>query len=322
MIGNPYASPVDLGTVIFNAKAAGNIAGSAFYIWNPTLGAAGQFQAMMIPTLSASPYYIQGNCAFQVRAAHNNDTLNFTESNKGASATTSLLKAQPDFTSLAIYDENYHPWDMLYLQFNDAAGNDDDNVNDASKLLSPDFGFYTLATGDKKLSIDVRPFLEGSAVPLGLHCDYAKEFIIKAESVALPASGTLYLHDKMLKQYVMLQQGTEYRFAVTADKATQGDKRFELSMSPGKVAVQGKGLQMSLMPNPATDDVNITFSAAGKDEVSLRILDLTGVSVLNQNLGMQQSGGVNVPLSHLAAGVYIVELTSGSEKVVQRLVKD
>lgn len=324
MVGNPYPSPVDIGTVIYNAKVAGNIAGSAYYIWNPTLGAAGQFQAMSISTVSAAPYYIQANCAFQVRAAHNNDSLNFAESNKSSTATTVLFKNQPGYTSLMVYDENYHPWDMLQLQFNDASVAEDDNVNDAAKLSASDFGFYSLSTDNKKLAIDVRPYQTEQVIPLGIHSDYSRNFIIKAGSVVVPNDGALYLHDKLLKQYIQLHEGTEYRFAINGDKATQGENRFELSMQPknGALSKVSKGLEMSMAPNPTTGDVNISFVNGKNEAVSMRIVDISGVTVYEQNLGTREEGSVNVSLSRMAAGVYMVELTAGDQKTIQRLVKE
>jgi len=39
-------------------------------------------------------------------------------------------------------------------------------------------------------------------------------------------------------------------------------------------------------------------------------------------MGVQQNGKVIVPITNLAAGIYMVELTSGSQKVVQRLIKE
>jgi hypothetical protein len=161
-------------------------------------------------------------------------------------------------------------------------------------------------------------------IPLGLGAKYQQDYIIKAEGVTVPDGGQLYLHDKLLKQYVAMQPGAEYRFAVTDDAATQGNDRFELSMKPADVVVaqNNKGLQVSIVPNPATDDVNVTFTNGKKDDVSVRILDLSGVSVYSKGLGKLASGTINVPLTNFASGIYMVELTSGSQKVVQRLVKE
>ena len=324
MVGNPYASPVDLGTAAFNAKQAGNIAGSAFYVWNTSLGVSGFYQAIPIGSVTATPYYVQANASFQVRANHNGDTLNFTESNKASAPTSYLLKTQPEYVSLYVYDANYHPWDMLYVKFTDAAKDAEDNDYDARKLLGSDFYFYSLSSDDKKLAIDARPYAAGKVIPLGITSSYEQEFIIKAEGMAVPAGGKLYLHDKLLKQYVLLQQGTEYRFTVAKDKTTQGENRFELSMEPANVTdmADNKGLEVAMSPNPATDEVRVSFSSANNEKVSIRVADIAGLCVYSADLGMLQTGTVSVPLSRLPSGIYMVELISGNQKVVQRLVKE
>ena len=326
MVGNPYASPVDIGTVVYNAKAAGRIAGTVFYVWNPFLGSAGQFQSIPIGVSSPAPYYLQAQNSFQVRALNPSVVLNFTESNKSATATADLLKAIPEFVSLVVYDAAYHPWDMTYIKFNDAASAADENDFDGTKPMNgaTDFNFYSISSDNHKLSLDARPYKAGNVIPLGLTSSYAQEYIIKAEGMAVPEGGKVYLHDKLLKQYVLLQQGTEYKFSVTADKATQGEERFELSMEPREVATVAatKGLNVTMTPNPATDEVKVNFTNGKTENVSVRVLDLSGVSIYNQKLGNLQSGSVSIPLGSFASGIYMVELTSGDQKVTERLIKE
>ena len=322
MVGNPYPSPVDIGTVVYNAKISGNVTGAAYYLWNPWLGTVGQFMAMFIPTATAIPVYLEMNTAFQVRAAHPGDSLNFTESNKGYSPWMILLREQPQYISLMVYNTDYHPYDMLYVQFNNAATNGEDKDYDATKPPScAEFNFYSLSADHQKLAVDARPYKAGKVIPLGISSSYAQDFIIKAESVPLPDNAHLYLHDKLLQQYILLQQGSEYRFSITADTKTQGEQRFELSMEPATV-VQNKGLDVSMLPNPATNEVSIHFTSIQKEQVSLRVLDLSGICVYNRDLGMQQKGSTTISLHNFASGIYLVELTSGKQKVVQRLIKE
>ena len=298
--------------------------GAAFYVWNPYLGTVGNFQAVPIGTATATPYYLQTNAAYEVRAAHNGDSLSFVETYKSGNVTTNLLKASPDYVSLFIYDAGYHPWDMLNIKFDDAATENEDNNYDAVKPLGSDFNFYSISADSKMMAIDGRPYQSEKVIPLGVNSNYTQEYIIKAEGVAVPNGGKVYLHDKLLKQYVLLQQGTEYRFTITTDAATQGDNRFELSMNPAEVAVLQniKGLDVTMTPNPANDDVKISFTSGKSDNVAVRVLDLSGVIVYNSNLGVQQNGSVNIPLGNLASGIYMVELTQGEQKVVQRLIKE
>ncbi len=321
MVGNPYASPVDIGTVIYNAKNAGYITGSSFYVFNPFLGAGGQFQAIPI---TSTPYYLQANCAFQVRAAHNGDVLNFSENNKGANANAGLLRAQPEFVSLNIYDGNNHLWDMLRVKFNEEASANEDSKFDASKPAGMDFNFYSLSADNQKLAVDVRPFAAEKVIPLGINSTYEQEYTIKAEGVVVPEGGQLYLNDKLLNKSILLIQGAEYKFTISGDKTTQGDNRFELKMVPAQAAVAQapQALQVTMAPNPATDKVSISYALPAAEKVTVRIVDIAGVSIYNSNLGSQQSGIVNVNLNAFAAGVYMVEVTAGDQKVVKRLIKE
>jgi len=323
-ISNPYPSPVDIGTIAHTAHTTGQMRGSSIYIWDPYLGGpSGSGNWLVVPVDAGVPYYIQANSSFQIRADHNGATLNFIENNKSSSASTEVLRTIPEYISLNIYDVNYNMYDMLYVRFKDEATDNEDNKYDAAKPSSPaNLNFYSMSAEGKKLGLDSRPYEAGKVIPLGISSTVAQDFIIKTDGYAAPAGAKVYLHDILLNTYTLLQQGTEYRFSITTDKSTQGDRRFELSVDPTAAVAANKALEVTMQPNPATDEVKISFTSGKKDNVNIRMMDLSGVSVYNTSLGLQQSGSVNVPLSNLASGIYMVELTQGDQKVVQRLVKE
>jgi hypothetical protein len=272
-----------------------------------------------VPINSLTPYSMDAFTSFQVRAMHDNDSIVMYESDKTAVPTTyALLKSSPDHVALTVYDNDYHPWDVLNIHFNNGAKDEEDIKYDARKLYSPDFNFYSIADDNKHLMVDSRPYSADKVIPLGIASNYEQDMIIKAEDVVLPEGGSLYLHDKLLGQYVQMLQGSEYRFTITSDAATQGEQRFELSMKPSAAS----GMKVSMVPNPASDEVNVNFNTAKAENVSIRVLDMSGVSVYNADLGIQQTGTIKVPVSNFASGIYMVELTSGDHKIVQRLVKE
>ena len=317
MIGNPYASPVDIGTILFNAKNANQIIGSSFYVWSPRLAGGGNYVAVDI---DGTPYYLPAYGAFQVQAEHNGATLNFTESDKGASANNYLFKQSANQTTLSIYDTDNNLWDMLRIRFSNDATDSNDTKLDAVKIVSTDFKFYSITDDARKLAIDARPYSAEKIIPLGIGSAYKQNFIIKADNIAVPNGGSLYLHDKFLNKSIELSTGTEYKFAITDDKATQGDNRFELAMKP--VSVTNTALHVTMTPNPTTEDVKISFTSGSKEKISVRVLDMSGVSVYSEQLGVKQNGNVSLPLSNFASGIYMVEFTQGNEKIVQRLVKE
>lgn len=320
-IGNPYASPVDIGTALKLASDTGYLVGTAFYVWNTTLGAGGQYQAIdFVLGGVVQPYSLPACASFQVRAAYNGAHISVKESMKTATATSYLFKvpATP-YVSLHIYDESYHPWDMLDIRFNDNATDAEDAKYDAVKPAGGDLSLYSLSADGRRMVIDARPFQSGKVVPLGITSTYKQNFIIRAENIAAPENGIVVLHDKLLNKYVELNAGTEYKFAINEDKATQGDNRFELSLKPAAVAAK---FNVILTPNPATDDVKVTFSTPDANNVSVKVTDISGICVYSHDLGTLQAGQVTIPVARFAAGIYMVELTSGSNRSVQKLVKE
>lgn len=319
MIGNPYPSPVDIGTILYDARNAGEITGSAFYIWNPSIGVGGQYMTVPIGTTSATPYYIEACGAFQVQAAHNGAVLHFYESDKGGTYDNNLFKAPSNSVRLAIYDKNYHLWDMLSLQFNDKASDKEDKNYDAAKPMGTDFNFYSLSADGRNLAIDARPYNENAIIPLGVASNYQEDFIVRAEDIK-GAPGIVILHDKLLNKYIEMNAGTEYAFSITKDKATQGNDRLELSFKPENAATGT--LSVSMSPNPATDDVKITYTSNSSEPVSLKLMDMNGVSVYAREMGIRQGGVVTVPMGNFATGIYMVELSQGDHKTTKKLVKE
>lgn len=317
MVGNPYPSPVDIGTILYNAKQAGVINGSAFYIWNPALGAGGQYLAIPIGTTSAVPYSIPANTAFQVKAAYDGAELHFSESNKTSAADNNLFKAPARSLVLNVYDSGYNLWDVLNIQFNDKATENNDKNFDAGKRMNGDFAFYSIAAGNDKLAIDARPYNKEMTVPLGLNSAYTQDFVIRAENV--PATETpLYLHDKLMQQYMLMEMGAEYRFSITKEKETQGNERFELTTG---IPAQNNKLSVAVAPNPASDDVAISFAIEGAVQIQVRVTDVAGVCAYSNNT-KAANGILKVSLSELPSGIYMVEVIAGAQRSATKLVKE
>ncbi len=317
MVGNPYPSPVDIGTVLYSAKQNHQISGSAFYVWQPRLSGGGGY--VVVP-IDGSPYYLPAYTAFQVQADHDGAILNFTESNKVGTVSNYLFKSASDYTTLNVYGADNTLWDVLRIKFSDSATDAEDKEMDAVKIVNTDFKFYSLSNDSRKLAIDVRPYSVDKVIPLGIGSAYKQAFVIKADNIAVPAGASLYLHDKLLNKTVEMNSGSEYCFTITEDNATQGDDRFELSMKPTVNTI--KTLNMILTPNPATDGVKINFTSCGNEEIKVNILDMSGIIVYSIKPAVKQSGVISVPLNNVAAGIYIIELTQGNKKISQRLVKE
>lgn len=318
MIGNPYASPVDIGTILYNAKEEGKIVGSAFYLWNPTVGVGGQYIAVPIGESAPIPYSIQAYTSFQVRAANDGDALVFTENNKTTAADNYLLKAKANGVVLNVYDTAAHLYDVLNIQFNDKATDAEDKAYDAVKRLGSDFCFYSIAQTGRKLAIDARPAERDMIVPLGVSSAFAQDYVLKVANVTDINGRQLYLFDKLLDKSIVLEQGAEYRFTVSRNKETQGDNRFELRTMP----VKGNGdLQMALYPNPSSDIVKVSYTADENAGAMLRVIDITGNCVATVEISAG-SNTASIDMSRYPSGIYMVELNAGSSKAAAKLIKE
>ncbi len=79
---------------------------------------------------------------------------------------------------------------------------------------------------------------------------------------------------------------------------------------------------MVIFPNPAKDEVKVSFDAIGSGEMTLRLLDITGKEIISEeydNLNGRVDQIINI--GNLADGVYMIEVSNGELKAVKRLIK-
>jgi len=86
--------------------------------------------------------------------------------------------------------------------------------------------------------------------------------------------------------------------------------------------IENATLKLTVVPNPTQDVVTASYEAVNTSNTSIILLDVSGVVITTMDLGTQQRGSVKLPLSNLAAGMYLIELKSGNRKAVQRVIKE
>jgi len=104
-------------------------------------------------------------------------------------------------------------------------------------------------------------------------------------------------------------------YAYTVCGSDMHCSRITVAHNEGIVTIQNLGI--SVYPNPATNELNITTQGAG---ISYRLMSITGVSLQS---GLLQQGNNNVSLNGFASGMYIIEMKDSNGQVsVVRFVKD
>ena len=78
--------------------------------------------------------------------------------------------------------------------------------------------------------------------------------------------------------------------------------------------------ELNVFPNPTEGLVNIDFNLKSRADAEIEIFDMVGERIYNNNSSMTTAGSLQIDLSKFSAGMYVVTLTSGTEKITKKLV--
>ena len=80
---------------------------------------------------------------------------------------------------------------------------------------------------------------------------------------------------------------------------------------------------ISIIPNPVQDKLNITLTNNRATAYKIRIMTLAGKEVFNKAESTTTNSVITIPASHLATGVYLLELTdTEGNKQLKKFVKE
>ncbi len=317
VVGNPYPSPVDIGTVIDAAANTGN----QYWVWDANGGVSSGSYTTRLTTAGGGggAYNLAMNGAFVIQLS-GASTLAFTELKKTASATSNLFRTQGKSNLLELqllYNGN--SIDNLFVR-KDAQSATGKEQFDGEKLINPDLNFYTLSTDNQKLSLDTRPFNEGTVIQLGLATTKQNVYKIKVADYGFDNNMELYLNDRFNNTLTKLDAAVEYDFAVTANVATQGESRFELVMKKAPLPlIMNNDFVVSLSPNPVKDMVKVSFNNTAPANTTITMSNAEGKIVKTVDAGNVQSGQVSINVKSFAKGSYYVTLNNGKERKTEKL---
>ncbi len=116
---------------------------------------------------------------------------------------------------------------------------------------------------------------------------------------------------------------------VTSD---QGDEACAVAESRGTIVNSVDGVvnteeafddqtQFSVFPNPAKDLINVAFSGSIESDVRITMFTLEGRSVYSTQLELHQNQQIlPINVSSLPAGIYFIQMNTGKESVVEKVV--
>lgn len=320
LIGNPYASPVNLSLTIRGSNINAN-----FTVWNAQAGSRG---AYFTQTFSTS-YILPSGATFFAQTANgaSNNTITFEEADKATGTPTSIFRTSiiEDQLVLELKDSNNNYADQLAFFFDDKNKNytsNNDVLWDAEKLTNPDANLYSFSNDGKKLAIDRRPLADNTIIPLGLTNTANAYFTITVKELPqINSSYNLYLNDKLLNTLTLLQANTSINIEVTSNTQSQGNNRLEIvSKLKPVLPIVSNTFNIKLSPNPTKNMVTISFSNVEQANTTITLTNAAGKAVKTIQAGIVQTGVQRVNVKDLAIGVYYVILNNGTDRKTEKLV--
>ncbi len=237
--------------------------------------------------------------------------------------TTNTFLRQAPKTTFKLFVENGKNKKYTEVFYINNKSTDFDNGYDSS-MFDGDGGHYNFAVytelisnnKGKKLAIQTLPNAnhEAMVIPLGLVAEAGKEITFSVSSTNLPRGIEVYLEDRTNNTIVNLSQE---KYVVTLQSATNGIGQFYIHTTSQRIGInditnniENVGIYLS-----ANKEVTI---AGLQTKAIVKIYSISGKELVNTTIA---SNGVSkISLPPLAAGVYIVKLSSDIGNISKKII--
>ena len=293
LLGNPYPSSIDWGTVSTDYGAV--------YYWNGTA-----YVSYLSGSGAGSQYIPPMQGFFIIKGVF--DAFNLDNGNRVHTGATNFYKSSNNIVNGIVLSAS-NGWydDELYIRFNDQSQPEFELQYDACKFLSNTEGLSQLYSfaDDKMFSIDVRP--ETNIIQLGFQNDKAGDYSIGIKDMSDVTQAIL----EDTKTGVMHNlQNDSYNFLW---ELSDDEKRFKLHLETNDIENVSEDF-FSLYANN-----NMLYVKTDKTikNGSIKVIDLLGRVMIEQEI--KSSNNLQLA-TNLDTGIYIVVVEDGekigSEKVL------
>jgi hypothetical protein len=346
LVGNPFPSAIDLRKITHSDNTV-----TSFAVWQPRAafvatpgttvnlipGAGRGGGYLTEPILGAppttDPFVLPAGASFFIRAGSTTATLSIPESAKIAAPPSAYAAVLRKNNEGSKYGSNSLQLQLSVdgvfidriLLFMNERSSPVLEKDDAAKMANPAINFFTVSEDDYALAIDCRPYTEqegSNRIPLHILAPAFKGYTLTLPDLDLEKGRTVRLYDRFTEKYITLDKNTNYIFEVTADPKSKGH-RFDLVMGVEVITsleTVSNRFQVFLMPNPAQEQVRISIQRPDNlAETTFRIVSMTGVVLRNEKLAADTTD-LDINLTELSKGIYLVEITHGTERIVKRLI--
>jgi hypothetical protein len=321
-IGNPYPCELDFSS--FNTTNASVISGG-YWTYYPT-NATYTFSTFNNGTSTNGGTQVIANGQSFLVNSTNGGTITFNEAHKSTTANNGnfrLTKTWDELLRVGLLNNQNNRFDEVVIRFgNDAAITKSINEYDAASVNAGDQWIKTLKDATE-LAIQTRPnTYQNDTVALAIHAKNAGTYQLGFSEYQGLSNTDVYLIDQQENLIQNVKALPSYDFSVAANTTTANRFKLIFNAKTSGVGSIASNTQLQVYPNPTKDKVSITCNSLEYGAYQVKVRTITGAEVL-QAKGFYKNGDViELSLTDLAAGMYLLELNQDNGfRATQKITK-
>lgn len=330
LVGNPYPSAICANTpastattatenIVFKNTAALDDAYEAIYVWDADAGSPAY---VTINHSSAATYMAPGQ-AFFVYSKSGGGTFNFTEAMQ-THQTGDIFKSETvENPSIKLFVERSEGTSSTNIKYIEEMTTGLDPGYDAGRFSGGDnsFAVYTHLVGDIENTVDFDiqclPADEFEhVIPIGLNAPENTEVVFRIQTENLPEDVPVYLEDKLTGEYTALHEAGSF-YTVIITEQSEGIGRFYLHTKPVATGISllDQESVFTIIARPHYNSIRII----GKTDNNtwLAIYDVSGRQLTTNRLTKSETNDVD--MAGLRSGIYIVTISSSTQKISKKI---
>lgn len=311
LVGSPYTSHLNAATFISDNLAIFPAASQAIYIWNGTT-----YTSLTTGDLAVGQ-------AFFINNDSGAATIDFNATANSLDSDDSAIFYKESATKIDLAITSEEKTIKTFITY----------LNDKTTGLNPgydislfdgvpsDLSIYThLLTDNAGIAFERQALpnadLESMIIPVGVEVKGTKEITFTVEAANIPAGLNVYLEDRQENTLTQLDElNAEYKVSVT--EASNGIGRFYLHTS-AKSALSTTDVVLNSVSIYKSDNSTLKIAGLKNGKAAVSIFNILGKNVLSSSF--EANGVKEISLPKLAAGVYVVQLTTVEGKLNKKII--
>jgi hypothetical protein len=281
------------------------------------------------PSSSAANQFLQPGQAFFLRTeAAGPHSITFNESSKatGEPQTEVFSTTNIPYLNMRLYEtERFNTGGKEQ----DAAGlrlHDENSIgqfSNAMKLQNASENLSFIANSNLTSIQHALLPTETTNFPIFLNNHQHENYTFRIQMEDLPTSTTAYLKDEYTDELIELNAGIN---AIPF----QVDAAIQESLSTSRFSIQLEletfsdtdfdEVAFEFYPNPTEGLLTVNLGTAQATNTNVRVYDLTGRSLMQTNFTSNESS-IQIDISQLDSGIYLVEVEEGNKKFTSKILK-